>query len=582
MTSSNIIKAENKTLLDLLDKNKYQVDPFQREYKWETEHIEELLVDLERAFKSNFDAEHTIIDASNYSIYYLGPIVLYEKNGANHLIDGQQRLTSLTLLLIYLNHLQRKVLDKEDWSDFESLIISKVLLTKTFNLEIEDRTIILKKIFDGKFNFIESDYISNDSCRYIMERYFDIEALFPPGLKHPDVLPLFIYWLQRKLYITEIRAFNDENAYTIFETMNDRGLQLTPSEMLKSYLLVKVKNSDKLEELNDLWKAKIVELRKFDRVEEDINFFKAWLRSKYAKRQDKDIDDFERIGNRFHYWVKDNDKEFGLNSEEDYYFFVKTHFQFYVDLYLLIRKSQFNAINPESVLRLSFFKGVSPSLSIPLILSPITVVDNEEMILGKINIVANYLDCYAIYRLLLNESITQSSINYTFNNLTIEIRNTNQNNLAVLLKGKNTELLQRFKKIDYLTIDKGSSKYLLSRIYKNYNPDIPFEDIYFQRKKDSFTLYQFLANSDLEPSVNKLPSNLKNLFMASLTSCCLIPKTHVPNYEKLTISNRINLLHRNGYLPESIFPFDLTNNLQQFFIDRNKALKSEVQKIWTI
>ena len=43
-------------------------------------------------------------------------------------------------------------------------------------------------------------------------------------------------------------------------------------------------------------------------------------------RQDKDVNDFERIGNRFHYWVKDNDKQFGLTSQEDYYFFVKTHF----------------------------------------------------------------------------------------------------------------------------------------------------------------------------------------------------------------------------------------------------------------
>ena len=131
-TSNNSIQAVNKKLIELLDKQKYQVDPFQREYKWHTEHIEELLVDLERAFMANFDADHTKIDASNYSIYYLGPIVLYEKDGAKHIIDGQQRLTSLTLILIYLNNLQKSILDKDivlQPSDIYTM--SKVILEET-------------------------------------------------------------------------------------------------------------------------------------------------------------------------------------------------------------------------------------------------------------------------------------------------------------------------------------------------------------------------------------------------------------------------------------------------------------------
>ena len=105
---------------------------------------------------------------------------------------------------------------------------------------------------------------------------------------------------------------------------------------------MKVGEEDLITELDILWKSKIVELRKYDRVEEDLNFFKAWLRAKYAKSQEKGDSDFDKIGNRFHYWVKENDRLLGIKNKNDYYFFIKTDFKFYVDLYLQIKAKQKN------------------------------------------------------------------------------------------------------------------------------------------------------------------------------------------------------------------------------------------------
>ena len=459
---------------------------------------------------------------------------------------------------------------------------SKVLINKTFNLEIPQRSEVLGKLFAGKMDFVEEDYIENDSCRNIIERYNDIETLFPPRLAHIDVLPLFIYWIQYKLMFTEIKAFNDENAYTIFETMNDRGLQLTPTEMLKSYLLMKVVDSGKINELDDLWKNKMVELRKYDRVEEDSNFFKAWFRSKYAQSQEKGDNDFEKIGNRFHYWLKENDKFLGIKEPDQYYFFVKTDFQFYVNIYLKIRAMQTSSSSPEHRIRLSLFKGVSASLSIPLILSTITVADDEIAINNKLEIVTKYNDSYAIFRLFLNESIIQSSIDYTFNNLILEIRNKELNEITNVLSNKNLELIAKFKKFDYLPFDKGYSKYILARLYKYYNEDTPFEDIYFQRKKDSLVLYQFFKESDIDVSLSNIPTKLKSLFIENLVSYCLVPKSHSTNYDKDNIVDRIKLLIRNGYLPEfsnSQFSFE-SHQMQQFFINRNKAIKDTILKLW--
>lgn len=581
MSENNSIQAVNKTLIQLLDKQKYQVDPFQREYKWETEHIEELLVDLERAFYANYHLEHTRIDASNYSIYFMGPIVLYEKDGVKHIIDGQQRLTSLTLILIYLNNIQKKILPKEEQDDIETLIISKVLISKTFNLEIPDRVRVLEKLFNGVFDFIEADLSNNISCRNIVERYIDVDVLFPPRLSEKGVLPLFIYWIQHKLIFTEIKAFNDENAYTIFETMNDRGLQLSPTEMLKSYLLMKVVDGDKVDELNDLWKEKIVELRKFDTTEEDSNFFKAWFRAKFAKSQDKGQNDFDKIGNRFHYWIKENDKALGLRNPDDYYFFVKTDFHFFVDLYLYIRQLQNSPASSEHRLKLSYIKGVSSSLSIPLILSPITIVDEEGQLLKKLDIVSEFIDNYAIYRLINGDSIVQSSIDYTFNNLILSLRNKKVEEITPILDPIILELIKAYKMIDYIQYDIKFTKYLLARIYKTYNDSISFEDIFFQRKRDSLVLYQFFKESDIHTLINQIPTKLKQVFLNSIVSYCLIPKSHVNNYDKDNIVDRIKLLIKNGYFPEmSDYQFD--ENLQKFFIGRNKALKTQILLIWSI
>lgn len=73
------------------------------------------------------------------------------------------------------------------------------------------------------------------------------------------------------MIFVKIVTYLDENAYTIFETMNDRGLNLTPSEMLKGYLLSRLKSEEKRIELNKIWKKRISELQEWSKTE-DLDF----------------------------------------------------------------------------------------------------------------------------------------------------------------------------------------------------------------------------------------------------------------------------------------------------------------------
>ena len=97
------------------------------------------------------------------------------KEGRRSIIDGQQRLTSITLLLIYLKNLKSPRMDKVIVDD---LIFSEKYAQKTYNIQIEDRN----ECIDALYNDQDYDYIGKgDSAKNIVERYQDIEDSFQPS-----------------------------------------------------------------------------------------------------------------------------------------------------------------------------------------------------------------------------------------------------------------------------------------------------------------------------------------------------------------------------------------------------------------
>ena len=88
--------------------NKYTVDYFQREYKWERKNIEELIDDLRTAFFDNYkEGDIPSESVSGYGTYFMGSVVINEKSHPFSIIDGQQRITSLTLLLMLTSCVRR-------------------------------------------------------------------------------------------------------------------------------------------------------------------------------------------------------------------------------------------------------------------------------------------------------------------------------------------------------------------------------------------------------------------------------------------------------------------------------------------
>lgn len=462
------IDADDRSISEILKDQKFTIDYFQREYRWQEKHIKLLIEDLTTTFLKSYREGDKRSEVANYQSYYLGPVVfsVNTESGKKSIIDGQQRITSITLLLIYLNHLQKDLPQKVNISE---LIFSEKYGEKSFNMSDEAREECLKALFEaGAYEPTEKD---DETVRNMVERYEDIDAVFPEEINE-HALPFFIDWFVENVVIVEIIAYSDENAYTIFETMNDRGLNLTPTEMLKGYILSKITDKKQRTEINDLWKEEIQNLHEYGETT-DQSFFQAWFRGKYAVsirpgKAGSENQDFELIGSRFHNWFKDNHKSlFKLTTSDEFYTFFKNQFPFFVKWYIESWKSQttYNAANPH----LNYIRhwGVAESLQEPLLLSSINFGDDETIIRKKLDFVARYIETFTVRRSVNYRKFGQTAIKYTMFNVIKLIRDNDLKTLGSNLVNEVSQIAETWDGVWSFGLhgmNRKFVKHLLSRI----------------------------------------------------------------------------------------------------------------------
>ena len=605
----NKIEAKDRTIVEVLDKNKYTVDYYQREYSWQQKHIEQLVTDLTTAFLNEYESRHERTEVENYNSYYLGPFVLSEKGGKRSIIDGQQRLTSLTLILIFLNHLQKDYGVNEA---IEGMIFSEKFGKKSFNIDVPERTTGLQALFEtGEYNVPDD---ADASTVNMVERYNDIIEAFPKEID-AQVLPFFIDWFKERVVLVEILAYSDDNAYTIFETMNDRGLNLTPTEMLKGYLLSRFKDNALRKSTNDFWKKAIIRLQGIDK-EEDQKFIQAFLRAKYAVtiRQGKagsKNEDFEKIGTRFHNWFRDNLKLVGLgkDSQEDFDRFINKDFKYYFDAYLRIAQARATLTKGlESVHYIEHW-GIAASLRDPLLLAPLQPSDSVETANQKINLVAKYIEIFCVRRSINFRTFAATSIRYTIYTLVKELRDKSLEELQEVLENKLTAMDESWEGMHRFRLhgqNKVFVKYLLSRLsgyvdqlagqstdFRNYflkgtGKPYEIEHIWsrhfddhrdeFEHENDFVEYRNRLGGLVLLPrgtnqSYGDKPYEVKkqhyikeNLLVKSL---CPLTYENNPNFNKLIIEHGL--------------PFKAHNEFKKGDLDERQVLyQAMCEKIWTL
>lgn len=420
------ILGKAKTVRELLKGVKYSIDYYQREYKWHDKQIRELVDDLSGKFLEEYQPGHARTKVADYPHYFLGSIIISKKESVGYIVDGQQRLTSITLLLVLLRNLQS---DHAEQVNVDELIFSEKFGQKSFNLHVDERTPAMEALYeDGGATFNTTD--RSESVQNLVARYRDLEAVFPEELRG-EALPYFIDWLLENVHLVEITAYSDDDAYTIFETMNDRGLSLSPTDMLKGYLLANI-DEGRRTPANNRWRDRIRDLNDAGK-EVEADCFKAWFRSQHAtkireRKKGAKPEDFDRIGTEYHRWLRDAAETVGLKQSDDFYHFIDRDFDFYSRQYLrLIEAGQKPMAGLEHVL---YNAQQGFTLQHMLLLAPLRTDDSELVIIRKIGLVAQYLDILLTWRLWNFRTIAYSTMQYAMFVVMRDIRGLTPDALA--------------------------------------------------------------------------------------------------------------------------------------------------------
>lgn len=423
------IEGRARTVRELLDGARYTIDFYQREYAWQERQVRELIDDLSGKFLDFYQPEHPRTAVESYGHYFLGSIVISHKRGQRFIVDGQQRLTTLSLLLIFLNHQQRGI---EGAVDVTNLIYSERYGRKNFNLAVPEREGVMQTLLDGE---VPNLHGAGESVVTIARRYENIGDHFPEEIS-AEVLPYFVDWLLENVHLVEIEAYSDEDAYTIFETMNDRGLSLSLAEMLKGYVLANITDEEDQRAVNTTWKAHMQAFKEFG-DDEDIDFFKNWLRARYAEtirpgKKGAENKDVERIGSEFHRWVRDQRERIGLKSSESYVRFVQRDLNFYGKYALAIRRASTQITEGWESIYFNEDRGFT--LQHQALLAALHPSDSDQVVRQKVRLVADFLDIWLARRVWNFRTIAYSSVKYTLFMLTRELRHRNVQELSDFLR----------------------------------------------------------------------------------------------------------------------------------------------------
>lgn len=239
------IKAQALTLGKIFsDDYRFEIPEYQRPYAWTTEQVAELLDDLLDAL--GVAACNDEID--NRPPYFLGSIVLIKSKNAMDIVDGQQRLVTLTMLFCAL----RELYTTPNRANSTDLFIRQ---QGNISLGTRDQfRLNLRQSGRGGRSFFQNNIqtmgaLSNFLLNFSQLSLNDSEQRMFENVKYlwdelqqldenrRDTLERFIV---RRCYLVVVEASDQSSAYRIFSVMNDRGLDLSPTDILKAHIIGKI------------------------------------------------------------------------------------------------------------------------------------------------------------------------------------------------------------------------------------------------------------------------------------------------------------------------------------------------------
>jgi len=382
------MEATQAQLLSLLDgKKQFTIPIYQRTYSWQLKQCQQLFDDIVRVGSSTSETSH-----------FIGSIV-YFKPGNSPItsvpellvIDGQQRLTTVSLLLLalirYLKEHKEITLEDETWEEVQETY----LINKHRKDDSKYKLLLTRKDKSTFIKLIEEIDLESDYSKKILENFN-----FFKGKIHSGNFQSVYYGIKKLIIVDVILEREKDNPQLIFESLNSTGLDLSQADLIRNYVLM----GQPMDTQNNLYEKYWFPMEQS--FGENIGSL-AWFIRDYLTMKESSI---PKIGLVYETYKKFLNSKNGFKSIEEAIKSLYRYSKFYVRLALL--KEQ----DPDIAKKFKEITKLKIDTSYPFLLA--VYGDYEDEIISKeefieiIGLVSNYVFRRAIC------GIPTNSLNKTF------------------------------------------------------------------------------------------------------------------------------------------------------------------------
>lgn len=456
------MKGQDANFLDLLDESsQFAVPIFQRRYSWEKKHCEKLWNDILRLGQNGESQSHFL-----GSIVYIGS----EDNSATkvheyEVIDGQQRLTTLTLLLASLSRAVEEQgveigITPEEISDYYLNVRRKDVLRYKQLLTQHDKDTLIKlldgndeqwfsiKKSDGKtqIHLLEDEYLPLEAAPRLVENY----RFFQNKLKFANLKAVYIGIKSLKI-IDVVLNPNSDDPQLIFESLNSTGRELSQTDLIRNYVLMGQKRDFQERLYKIYWRPmeKLFGDQYTDRFDDFIR--------DYLTLKTRDIPKMDEVYDRFKAYIQERKKVETLNTIEPIIAEIFRFSKYYVSIVLDMEKDTelhncFSNINTLDV-----------TVAFPFLLEVYDDYKQEHIQKPELVEILSLVESYVFRRVICD--IPTNSLNTTFAGRLIP--NVDKNNYLESLKQAFLNLSEMSDRYRYPSDSEFKQEFQVKGVYNN-------------------------------------------------------------------------------------------------------------------